>query len=184
MQPLVQRQLDIFASKAFLPVKFPHHAAKGVDLDPLGASRSAQGVFQLVFHTGFADLEFWNLQQRVLIFDLGQVVVANGAHVANDVTHICAVRVMAGQADLGADAGQGGGVDVDLGDVFPAQAVGDGDRHEGRQLAHVFLGACDVGGVNVDDGLQTGQHSVHVACVFAHHDDAVVLFIRGQRNAV
>ena len=38
--------------------------------------------------------------------------------------------------------------------------------------------------VDIDDGLQALQNDIDVACVFLHHNNAVVLFVGGQRDAV
>ena len=131
LQPAVDGQLDIGAGNPLLAVQFAHHPAHGVHLDPLGAGRPAQVALHFQLDPGFADLEFRDLQQRVGVFKLGQIIIADRADIAHHMRHIGPQRIAARQAHVGGDAGQGGGVDGDFCHIFPCNPVDDGDRHKG-----------------------------------------------------
>ncbi len=57
-----------------------------------------------------------------------------------------------------------------------------GTKGERRRISSIARGK--VVGVDVHNLGQPRQHLVHVARIFADHDDAVVLFVGGNRHAV
>jgi hypothetical protein len=102
-----------------------------VDLDPLGAGLPRR-VSSIHFSTPI--LPIWNF--GIAAPDRGflrlKVLFADRADIAQHMGEIGVARVLPRQADFGRHAGQGRGVDRDLREIFPAQPVLDGDRHEGE----------------------------------------------------
>ncbi len=92
----------------------------GIDLNPLGPGRAAQRRLHLGFDAILADLKARNLQQRVGVFELAQVIITDGADIAHNMGKILMQRVVARQADFGCYAGQRGRIDCDLAEFVPA----------------------------------------------------------------
>ena len=113
LQPRIQRQAQIDTCIPLAAVDLSHFATSGIDLDPAGARLAAQLFLELGLDPQLADLELGDLQQRVRIGDLRQVIVADRADIPKHMGKIIRVRVKARQADLGGDPGQDGGIDGD-----------------------------------------------------------------------
>ena len=184
LQRVVDGDLDIGAGGAFLPFEFAHHPAGGVDLDPLGAGLAAQQLLALGLEPDLADLEAGDQQQGIGRVDPLEVAVADRADIAHDMGVGLAMGVAARQAHVGGDAGQGRGVDGDAADVFPADAVGDGDGRVAAQAFEVAAGAFQLLGVERDQLRQAGNHVFDVARFLAHHGDAVAGHVLGYGHAV
>ena len=88
--------MDIRAGLAFLTVQFTHHTTGGVDLDPFGAGLAPQDLFLSRLKSDFADLETWNPQQVVRIFDPLEVIIADRANIAHHMREIRPDRIGAG----------------------------------------------------------------------------------------
>ena len=92
---MVDGQLQGVAGFAFLPAQFAHDAAHGIDFDPLGACLPAQLGFGLGLDPGFADLEFRDLQQRIGVFQFGQVIIRDRPDITDHMGEIALHGVMA-----------------------------------------------------------------------------------------
>ena len=112
----VNGQPQVFALQTFLAVQLAHHPADGVDLDPLGASRAAQGVFHPLLDPDLADLEACGiissgstLSAAFLLRQLAQVFFRNRADIADHMRKIYIARIDAAEAQPRAShrAGQG-----------------------------------------------------------------------------
>jgi hypothetical protein len=183
LQLVVDRQLDVGAGLALLPVEFADHPPGRVDLDPAGAGTAAKRRFHLGLCGVFADLEIGNLQQRVGIVEPLQIVVADRPDIAHHMGEIGLQRIGPGQPDLGRDTGQGGGVDSYCRHLFPAQPFGDGDRNEGAAAIHLAQQTRLILGRDRDDPGQPVEHRLGVAGILAHHHDPVVAPVVGQHHA-
>jgi hypothetical protein len=94
-------------------VQLAHLAACGVDLDPLGARASAQFAFHAGFDIVAADLEIGDLQDRVRVAGLFDVVIRDRPHIAHHMGEIRAQRIDPAEPHLRVHAGQGGRVHRD-----------------------------------------------------------------------
>ena len=103
--------------------------------------------------------------------------------------------IYAGQPDLGAYAGQRGGVNRHTADIIPANIVGDRDRQEGRRALDFCERAFAHFGVKLDDLRKLVHDRIHIIRIFAHnhnpigrnilcqsHPVAVKYFTPGWRN--
>ncbi len=184
LQPVVQRHPQVRTRNAFIAVQFAHHAAGRIDLDPLGARRSAQLIFELGLGTQLADLEPRYLKQRVGVSQLGQVIVADRADIAQNMREIARHRIDAAEAHLGRHAGQRGRVDRDTAEILPAQPVGHGDG-QGRAAAFQFLQRIvNLFGGQGDQAREPRQNRLRVARILARHGDAVILLVARDQLAV
>ena len=165
-------------------VKLAHDAADGVHLDPSRPGGAAQPVLHPPFDADLADLEARDLQHRVRRLERLEVALGDGADIAHGMREILDHRVMARQADLGGDAGQGGGVGGDAGDGLPFQPLGNGDRDKGTVAHDVAVRALDVVIRQRDQRLQPLEHQIDIAGILAHHDDAIILLVAGDDDPV
>ena len=184
LQLTVDGKLHSGAAGAFAAVELAHDAANGVDLDPLGPGLAAQHLFELGLDADLADLKPRNAQQRRRIGVMRKIAFRNRADISHDMRQIVAQRVMPRQAHLGGDPGQGGAVDGDARDVFPAYPVGHGHRQERRRALHLGAGPFDLFGIEIDQLAQAVEHGVDVAGVLAHHGDAIGRRIGRHGHAV
>jgi len=184
LQRRVHGQLQIGAGLALAPVQLAHDAAIGVDFDPFGAGLAAQQILLLGLQPDLADLKARDAQHRFRVLYLAQVIVADRADIAHHMGKIAGLRIDPGQADLGRDAGQGGGVHRHFRDMFPTDLVGQGNRQEGRRAAHLGQGAVQFLGIERDQTLQIGNHRIHIARVLAHHDDPIRRGVLGDDGTV
>ncbi len=97
---------------------------------------------------------------------------------------VLAQRIAAGQTDIGRDAGQGGSVDRNGRDILPAALVGHGDGHERGAAIDLPPRPLQFVVVHVDELPESGQSRVHIAGILADDDDAVVLGVLGDGDAV
>ena len=180
----VDGQLHVLTRRAVDTFQLAHDAADVVHLDPLVSGRAAQGVFHPAFDADLADLEFGDAQDGVGVGAFFKVAFADRADIADDMAEIGDQRVVARQADLWRDAGQGGGVQRDLREILPCQAIGHDDGHEGRVAVKVAGDPLHILGREGDEACETSQHGINIARPFAGQGDAVVLFIARDQAAV
>ena len=184
MQLGVDGQLHVCARFALAAVQLAHDPTGGVDLDPLGARLAAQAGFDLGLKSDLADLKAGNAQDGFGICQLAEIIIRHRPDIADHMGEILALGIDAGQADLWRDAGQGGGVDGDLGDIVPADLICQCDRQKGRRAAHLCFGAFDVFGIKRQQAREPFDHRIHIARVFGHDGDAVGLRVLRQDHAV
>ena len=184
LQARVHGELEVGAGRGRPVAQLAHDAAPGVDLDLPGAGRAPQLPLAPGLHAVLADLEARDLEERVGVGELRQVVVRHRPDIAHDVGEVLLERVLARQAHLGRDARKRGGVDRDAGDLLPGEAVGDGDGHEGVAALQFAARALQIRGRHLHEALEAGQRLVEVARVLAHDHHAVVLPVAGHQPTV
>ena len=180
----IDGKLQIRPRLPFAAGQFAHHTAGGVDLDLFGAGRAAQQGFLSGLDVDLADLETGDAQHRIGVFQRVQIGLAHAAHTADNMRKVRPAGIDTGQADLGADTGQGGGVDRHAADLVPCDIIGDGHRQERggafdfghRAVAHF--------GIKVDDLTQPVHHRIHIIGILAYDHDPVRRHVLRQPHAV
>ena len=164
------------------------HATARIHLDPLAARFAAQvGVQRLL------DALTTNAEARVeqdgrrllaLVADRLDVAVRDLGHIADHMGVGAAERIVAGLVHVGHDAGQFGGVQIDLRELLPGQVALDRNRREAR------------GGVDfADQGAppfqsvrqqlaQKVQGLIQILGLVAHDQDAEAGPVAGDDDAV
>jgi hypothetical protein len=182
LQPCVDGQLHVRTGDSRVAVQLAHLASGGVDLDALGAGAAAQFGFHPRLDIVAADLEIGDLEDRIGVAGLFDVIVRDRPDIADDMGEIRTQRVDAAETHLRVHAGQGGRVHGDGGKFIPAQPVGHGHGNEGRAAHDLLAGAVKRGEVEVHDPRQFREHGVDVVGVLAHQRDAVVLLVARQKT--
>ena len=180
LQPHVDGEVQVLPRLPVLAAQFADHAAKRIDLN-LGVARGAAHLqVVLPLDAILADAEAGQLKQRIA----GQFAFGDRRHIAERMRRVAAERVEALLAHVDVDAWQVGGVDLDAADLFPAQILAHGDRHEGAAAAHLAHDALALFFRHLDQPVQAHQHLLHVVGLFRHDDDAVILNVDRQRHVV
>ena len=179
LQPDIDGQLDFVAriglDAAF--VKLANDPADRVHLDLAGARLAAQRQVDLAFHTGLADPEAGQAEHRFV----GHIGLGDGAHIAQNMGRRVARRVIAKLAFLNGQTRQFRRVDLDAGDLLPAQILLDRHRHERRpplQVAHDLLPLVLVQGHVIG---QLVQRRLDVTGLLGDHDQPEILTVQRQR---
>ncbi len=184
LQPPVDGQLHIRARIAFLPAQLAHDTPGRIDLDPPGAGGSAQLLLELRLDAELADLEARDLEKRIGVFELRQVIVADRTDIAQDMGEVGALRIDAAEPDLGRHARQGRRVDGDDAELLPGQAFGDRDRQGRAAPLDLAAGAVQILRRERDKLAQAVEHHLRIARILRRDGDAVILLVAGDHRAV
>ena len=183
LQMAVGGDLDVLARLSFAAVQFAHDAACCVLLDPLGAGCAAKHILAPRFKADLADLEPRDQQELVGRVDLFQILFADRADIAQNMRVFLLHRIAPGQADLGAYAGQGRGVDGNAAQLRPADPVRDGDGMNAR-AAHFLARALQLFGVQFNQLAQPREGILDITRLLPLKDNAVARHVFGNDQAV
>ncbi len=179
LQTDVDRHMDVLARLPFLPPQLADDAAERVHLDlgVAGLAAKLEVVFPL--DAALADAEARQLEQRVA----RQLAFRDGSDIAQRVRHRTCERVAARLAHVDVDARQVRGIHLDPADLFPAQVLAHGNRHEGAAPADLAQDAPPLMVRHLDQPVEPFQHLLDVVGLLRHDDDTVILHVDGQRHA-
>ena len=171
LQAEVDAERHVPAGLALVARELADDPSARVHLDLRRADRAAQCQVVDLLGTHLADAEVRQLEQRIAI----ELLVGRRGHVSHDVGEGRAVRIIADAADLGAHAREIGHVDLDAGELLPAQVFAHRDGDEGAIALGIAEHAAPLGIRQGDDPSQAVEGGAQVAGVLRHDDDAVVL---------
>ena len=137
----VDGQPYILSRRSGVLAQLADDAAIGIDLDAGGAGGAAHILFIFALYSALADAIAWQRQQRIVI--ALQFLGRDGGDIAQDVHHLRPEGIVTGLAHIGLNSRQIGQMQVDAGEVLPAQILDHRHRHEllvhGDVVHHLFF---------------------------------------------
>ena len=177
LQIKIECQRQVRARLPLLAVEFTYHPADGIDLDLGAAAGATQNLVVRPLDPRLADAKPGQVKQRIIL----DVTLRHGRNVADDMNQRFPLRILPAHALLNGNTGKVDGIDLDVGNILPAQVLGHRDRNELPLLPCFLEHPTQVGLADRHDLVQRSEREFDIARLLGHQQHPIILQVRREQ---